>query len=113
MIIALLSDSSKVETLLNNLSEADFDLSGVSVILANAKVQHALAREAGPFARTRPTGLGSKLVRKGVSSAEARAYVEAVRKGKAFVAIECPKEFESRALEMVKDYAPQRLKVLR
>ena len=46
MLIAVLPNTSFTETLLNNLSEADFDLAQVSVVTRDPKVRDAMAEDA-------------------------------------------------------------------
>ncbi len=112
MVIGMVPNISKAETLLNNLSEADFDLSECSVIANDVKQRNAIASDSGPFKGTAATGLLGELVRLGLAKAAAKAYADAVRKGGVFVAISSPKDSESAAMDMLKDYGCRRIRVI-
>ncbi len=112
MIIAILPTTSSVETLLNNLSEADFSLKTVSVFMRDAKLRAKIAKDTGPFKGVTAATLANKLTQLGVSTADAQAYVDAVNKGGVFVAIAPPAASQQAALEMLNDYKPQLVKVL-
>ncbi len=112
MVIGLVSDASKTETLLNNLAEADFKLSDVSVIMRDNKTRNAIAKDAGPLKGVAANTLAAKLTQNGLSKADAQAYSDAVAKGSILVAIAAPKESQQAAVEMLNDYAPQLVKVL-
>ncbi len=112
MVIGLIPNTSKTETLLNNLAEADFKLSDVSVIMRDLKTRNAIAKDAGPFQGVTASTLPAKLVQHGLSKADAQAYGDAVNKGSVFIAIACPQESQSAAVEMLNDYSPQLVKVI-
>lgn len=112
MILALIPKSSSVETLLNNLQEADFDLSSVSVILGDQKLRDKIAGDAGPLKGVAPPSLLGKLTALGLPKQDAQAYVDGVTKGQALVAMAAPKDSQAAAVEMFKDYDPELLKVL-
>ncbi len=110
MIIAVIPQTA-VETLLNNLKEADWSLADVSVVMADQKLRDAIADDAGPLKGATPANLLSKLTRAGLSPHDAQGYVDSVAQGKTVVAMNAPKESEQAAVEMFKDYTPQYLKV--
>jgi len=112
MILALIPKPSSVETLLNNLQEADFDLASVSVILRDQQLRNQIAQDAGPLKGVVPSGLVKKLIALGLSKPDAQAYADGVTKGQALVAMTSPQESQAAAIEMFKDYDPQLLKVL-
>ncbi len=112
MVIGIIPNISKAETLLNNLSEADFSLSDVSVIMRDRKQRDAIASDAGPFKGVSATNLPNRLVRQGMSKSDAKAYRDAVTKGGVFVAIAAAKDSESAAVDMLDDYNPRLVKVL-
>lgn len=113
MVIGIVPNTSKTETLLNNLSEADFKLSDVSVIMSDPQKRNAIASDTGPFKEASAADLPRRLVKHGVSQSQAIAYRDAVKKGGVFVAIASGKDSESAAIEMLKDYGSQLIKVLR
>ncbi len=112
MVIGIVPNISKAETLLNNLSEADFDLSDVSVIASDLAKRNAIAPDAGPFKGVSAVRLSNELARLGLSKAGARAYGDAVAKGGVFVAVSAPKDSESAAVEMLKDYGSRRIRII-
>ncbi len=112
MVIGIIPSTSSVETLLNNLSEADFDLKDVSVILKDQKLRNKIAQDAGPFKGATAATLAARLTKLGLSKQDAQAYVDAVNNGEAFVAIAPPPESQQAAQEMLNDYQPQLVKVL-
>ncbi len=111
MIIAIIPKSSSVETLLNNLSEADFSLSDVSVVLKNQKLRDQIADDAGPLKGVTFANLTASLVQHGLSKQDAQQYANAVAHGQALVAMNVAPESQQAAVEMFNDYSPQLLKV--
>lgn len=112
MVIGILPKSSSIETLLNNLKEADFDLKNVSVIMADQKARNAVAKDAGPFKGIGPDKLPARLAQAGLSARDAAAIVAAVTKGQVLVAIATPRGTEKAAGEMLRDYDPVLVKVV-
>lgn len=112
MIIGIIPKSSSLQTLLNNLKEADFDLNDVSIIMLDLKLRDAVARDRGPFKGVHAPQLAERLSKSGMSPQEAKVYVDALAQGGVFVAIKVAKESEQAAKEMLEDYAPQNLRVL-
>ncbi len=112
MVIGIVPDVSSVETLLNNLSEAGFDLKTVSVILKDPALRNKIAKDTGPFKGATAADLAARLVKAGVSSQDAQAIMDAVNKGGAFVAIAPPGASQQAAVEMLNDYKPQLVKVV-
>jgi type II secretory pathway component PulM len=112
MVIALLASGADVETLLNNLAEADFDPATVSVIMRDVKTRDAIAADAGPLKGTLAAGLSTSLTQAGLAVKDAKAYQDGVLSGKVFVAIAAPKAAQSAAVEMLNDYKPQLVRVI-
>ncbi len=107
MIVAILPDASKAETLLNNLSEADFDLNDVSVILHDPATRNKIAHDAGPLRGVLPDQLASALGKAGVSTAQARQCADAVVHGKAVIAMKVDPKYEASAREMFQDMSAE------
>jgi hypothetical protein len=103
MVIGIIPDASTAESFLNNLSEAEFKLKNVSVILRDLKTRNAIAKDTGPFKGVTLNSLSGKLTQLGLSSQDAQPYVDAVTNGKALVAVLSPKGAEQAAAEMFKD----------
>lgn len=112
MLIAILPNSSTTETLLNNLSEADFDLAQVSVLMRDPKLRDAIAEDAGPFKGVVLKNLAVRLAQAGLPQAETKPYLDAVAEGKVLVAIVTPPESEPAAKEMLQDHSAELIKGL-
>ncbi len=111
LILAVVSPSS-LETLLNNLSEADFDPNSISVILSDTAARDRITRDAGPLKGVAPANLAARLARRGVAANDVQAVVDAVNHGQAAVAMTPPSASVNAAVEMLKDYQPSLLKVV-
>jgi hypothetical protein len=109
MILLAVFVPSSVETLLNNLSEADFELADVSLVLTDQKKRDAIAQDAGPLKGATPANLPARLTQVGVPQPDAAFYAENVARGQALVALNVKKETEHPAVEMFQDYNPQHL----
>ncbi len=107
MLIAIFPDTSVVETLLNNLSEAEFDLTQVSVITRDLKLRDAIAQDAGPLKAIRPENLAARLAQAGLPQADAKPYADAIMQGKVLVAMAAPPESLAAAQEMLQDHSGQ------
>ncbi len=107
MIIAILPDASTTEILLNNLSEADFNLSDVSVVMRDLKTRRAIAPDTGPLKGVSPKGVVARLTEAGLSQQDARRCGDAVAQGKVLVAMTVPTGAEQAAKEMIQDHSGQ------
>lgn len=112
MVIGIISKSSTAETLLNNLSEADFDLKDVSVVMKDTKTRDAIAKDAGPFKGVAVADLNKRLAQVGLSKQDVQTYSDAVTQGKILIAVACAKESESAAGEMLKDMSAEFIKAV-
>lgn len=112
MVIGVIPNPSSMQTLLNNLKEADFSLRDVSVIMSDPKARNAIAKDAGPLKGVVPAQLRTKLVQAGVSQADAKAYGDALAEGKVVVAIRTAQGAEQPAIQMLQDYAPENVKIV-
>ncbi len=111
MIIAAIPNSSYAESLLDNLSEADFNLANVSVIMRDPKTRDAIAQDAGPLKGTSFADLPTKLTQVGLSKQDAQSLIDAVAKGQALIAMNAPKGSEQAAIEMMHDQSAILVKV--
>ncbi len=107
MIIGLLPDAAATETLLNNLSEAEFDLHTVSVVMRETQQRAVIAQDAGPLKGVVADRLAEHLMRAGLAEQQAQAYATAVQHSQVFVAIDVPESLEVVAREMLGDHAAQ------
>ena len=107
MILAILADASKIETLLNNLSEADFDLDDVSVIMQDVTTRNKIAHDAGPLRHASVAQLPASLKKAGVGSDIAARGSDAVTKGKVLVAMKVDPKYEQSARQMFQDMAAE------
>ncbi len=112
MIFGVLPDSATTETFLNNLSEADFHLADVSVVMRDLKTRDAIAKDAGPFKGVKPEQLTGRLAHAGLSAQETQAYGDAVTQGKVLIAMTAPKGAEQAAVEMLQDHSAVLIKVV-
>jgi hypothetical protein len=112
MFIAILPNTSSTETLLNNLSEADFDLKQVSVVMRDLKQRKAVAKDTGPLKGANLNNLAARLAQAGLSQPDAQPYVDAVTQGKVLVAMMAPSGSEAAAQEMLQDHSAQMIKGL-
>ena len=107
MILAILADASKVESLLNNLSEADFDINDVSVIMQDLQMRDKIARDAGPLKGTKPPQLSKALKKAGRSADITQQCYDAISQGKVLVAMDVDPKYQPAALEMFRDMAAE------
>jgi hypothetical protein len=112
MLLAILPNTSAVETLLNNLSEAEFDLAQVSVVMRDPKLRDAIAPDGGPLKGAQQNDLAAKLAQVGLPQPDTKPYLEAVAQGKVLVAITAPPESQPAAKEMLQDHSAQLIKGL-
>ncbi len=109
MIIGIFPDALTVETVLNNLAEAEYDLSSVSVFMADLEVRARLAPTAGPLAGATVPTLVQRLTELGVSPAQARHAHTAVVEGKVLVVMVSPAAGTAAAQEIVSGLALESL----
>jgi len=107
MLIGILPSVSQAETLLNNLSEADFNLADVSLLMSDLNQRNLITKDAGPMKGWTPSSLASNLTKKGLSAQKAEYCVEAVKQGKVLFAMNVPAASLAAAVEMLKDYASE------
>ncbi len=110
MILAILENESSVQTLLNNLSEADFDLKDVSVMTKDGKLSKAVGMDGGPLKGVRPKSVVEALTRAGVSEENAKVCDEAIVQGKILLVMTVADEYRPAAEEMFRDHSAQLVK---
>jgi hypothetical protein len=110
MILAILQNASSLETLLNNLSEADFDLADVSVLTQKVELRNAIPSNSGPLKGTQPDQIKETLMRAGVSEQNAELCYRAVRDGKVLVAMKVEEQYRPFAEEAFEDHSAQLIK---
>ncbi len=107
MILAILADTSKIETLLNNLSEADFDINDVSVVMQDVDTRDKIAKDSGPLKGAKPAQLAAALKKAGALPASIDHGAAAVKSGKALVAMKVDPKYEQAAREMFTDMSAE------
>ncbi len=107
MILAILPDASKAETLLNNLSEADFNISDVSVVMQDVATRDKIAKDTGPLKGTKPAQLAHNLKDAAIAPALAQQCSDAVKSGKVLVAMKVDPQDEQAAREMFTDMSAE------
>jgi hypothetical protein len=107
MILAVLPDASSTETLLNNLSEADFDLKDVSVLMQDVGLRNTIAKDVGPLEGAGPDQTIKRLVQAGASGKNAELCYKAICDGKVLVVMKVAAEYARAAEEMFEDHSAQ------
>ena len=107
MILAILPDTSNIETLLNNLSEADFDLNDVSVMLKDTDLKNKIAQDVGPLQGIQPAQISGALQKAGTNQANAKRCQDAIAKGKAVIAMKVDPKYSQAARQMFTDHAAE------
>jgi hypothetical protein len=107
MILAILPDPSKAESLLNNLSEADFDPKDVSIIMKNTALKKKIAPDAGPLKGVMAAQLSGALQKAGISQDQIQRCEAAVAQGKAVVAMKVDPKYEAAARQMFEDVSAE------
>ncbi len=110
MLLAVLDNLSKAESLLNNLSEADFNLEDISIVFADRKQRDAVAKDVGPLKNTLPERLLEELIKLGVSRENAELCNNAMLKGKVVAAMNISPELNDAAEAMFRDQSAQIVK---
>jgi hypothetical protein len=107
MILAILPNASAAEQLMNNLSEADFDLNDVSVIMQDTTTRNKIAKDVGPLRGVLPMQTSASLQATGASPQAVQRCQEAIKNGNVVVAMKVDPKFEPAAREMFKDMSAE------
>jgi hypothetical protein len=110
MIWAILPDVSKTESLLNNLSEADFNLDDISVMIQDINLRNRIAKDLGPLRGVELKDLENTLTGFGLSQETAVSCNQAVLNGKVLVVMKIEEKYRSAAVEMFQDHSAQLIK---
>jgi hypothetical protein len=110
MILAILDDTSSVETLLNNLSEADFNLDDVSIVMSNVKQADAFGQKSGPLNGVKPKRVNEALIKLGISNEAAKNCQDAVTNGSILLAMNVVDEYRQAAEEIFQDHSARLIK---
>lgn len=110
MILGILDDTFSVETLLNNLSEADFDLDNVSVVMHDVEQAKAFKINAGPLSGVKPERVSDALIKLGVSEEGAKTCQDAVTSGSILLVMNVAEEYSQAAEEIFQDHSAQLIK---
>ncbi len=110
MIIGIIKDASTAEILLNNLSEADFNLADVSLIMRDRKLRNKIAKDAGPLKGIRYDQISARLARAGLSVQDVQFVQNALAQGKVFVAMRASPDIIDAAKEMFADQSADFIK---
>lgn len=102
MLLAILPSASDAEKLLNNLSEADFNLDDVSVVMQDANLRNKIAKDTGPLKGMQPTQMQAALSAN-LSHDALQRGMQAVNNGKVLVAMKVDPKYEAAAREMFTD----------
>jgi hypothetical protein len=113
MIVGIIPEASTAEILLNNLSEADFNLADVSLIMRDQKLRDKIAKDAGPLKGVRYDQISARLVQAGLSAQDAQAYQNAVAQGKVLAAMKTAPVLIEAAKEMFTDQSGESIKEIK
>ncbi len=110
MICAILPDVFSTETLLNNLSEADFDLKEVSVIMQDIAQRDKIAKDLGPLQGVELKKLDEALIKAGMSEEGAGKCRDSITNGQVLVVMNVAEEYLAAAMEMFQDHSARLIK---
>ncbi len=110
LIVCILPDPSTAEILLNNLSEADFDLADISLIMRNQKLRDRIVKDTGPLKGVRYDQIAARLIKAGLSAQEAQVYQEAVAQDKVLAAMRTLPDVAEAVKEMFADQSGEAIK---
>ncbi len=113
MIVGIIPDASTAEILLNNLSEADFNLADVSLIMRDQKLRDKIAKDKGPLKGLQYDQISTRLTKAGLSAQDAQAYQNAVAQGKVLVAMNTTPDVTEAAKEMFSDQSGQSIQEIK
>ena len=113
MIVGIIPDAFAAETLLNNLSEADFNLADVSLIMVDKELRDKVAEDTGPLRGLRHDQISTFLVQAGLSAQEAQVYQSAVDQGKVLAAMKIASDLIEAAKEMFADQSGESIQEIK
>ncbi len=108
--MAILVNASNIDTLLNNLSEADFDLESISVLMNDTDQRNNIAKDTGPLKGVGPKNIIEALTKAGVPKKSAEDCHQAVAKGKVLLVMNVADEYSQAAEEIFQDHSAQLVK---
>jgi hypothetical protein len=103
MIVGIIPDASTAEILLNNLSEADFNLADVSLIMRDQELRDKIAKDVGPLKGLRYDQISARLVQAGLSATDAQSYQDAVAQGRVLAVMDAAPDLVEVVREMFTD----------
>ncbi len=113
LIVGIIPDASTAEILLNNLSEADFNLDDVSLIMRDQMLRNKIAKDTGPLKGVRYDQVSACLVQAGLSAQDAQAYQDAVAQGQVLAAMKTAPDVTAAAKEMFADQSGESIKEIK
>jgi len=100
MIIGILTQLDDAEGALNNLLEADFNSSNISVVMSNKEQAKAISDSSGVLTGTPVEGLAEALVKLGLKK-DALKYQDMVKKGGVLVVVSAEGKDEEEAVKEI------------
>jgi hypothetical protein len=113
LIVGIIPDASSAEILLNNLSEADFNLDDVSLLMRDQKLRDKIAKDTGPLKGVHYGQITARLIKAGLSAQDAQAYQDAVEQGKVLAAMKTTPDVMEAAMEMFSDQSGESIKEIK
>jgi hypothetical protein len=100
-VIGLFGDASDAEIALNNLAEADYDSSTISVVTSGGARSRRLSDASGPLSLVGANQLPARLGALGLSEQDSGIYAERLAAGAVFIAVEAPDGSEDDAMKIL------------
>lgn len=113
MIIGILTQVDDAEICLNNLAEADFQSSNISVVMKNPEEAKKISDTSGEFTGLSVDELIDRLIKLGLPKKNAKRYKDIIEGGGVFIAISTANRDEEQAVrESLKDANGQLIRKL-
>lgn len=110
MVFGIISDIAKTSSLLDNLSEADFN--DVSIIMKDEKARNSIASDVGPLKGVHLSTLSVILKNCKIAQSEIQQMLTALQNGQILVAIQIDKNSQQAAVDMITPYQAKHIKIV-
>ncbi len=111
-VIGLFARASDAEIALNNLNEAEYEPSTISVITSDPSRTHTLTDVQGALSQVPVEQLPARLTALGLPAAESGGYGERVAAGAILIAVAAPPGSEEAAAEILSDQKAEMIRTL-
>ncbi len=107
MIIGIIATTDQASSLLDNLSEADFD--EVSVIMKDEQVRNTIAEDAGPLKGITINSVANFLAKYDAKKPEIKNLTQALENGQILIAVQTDINSQESAKQMLQTYTAQNI----